>query len=133
MLCRSEQARGRAVATLPAAKTPAVMQITVQQPDTSTNRRAPSRSQTNTVSRPRVNCVSAHSEREEIALAECLLAGMLSPERYQRRMAELAAWDDLRMPLVVPPERGGLTGARWNGARRWPRPMVTGSGSGGTG
>jgi hypothetical protein len=50
--------------------------------------------------------VDSDSEREEIGLAECLVAGMLSPERYQRRMAELAAQDDLRMPLVVPPDPG---------------------------
>ncbi len=33
------------------------------------------------------------------------LAGILSPEDYQRAMAVLAAQDAVRHPMVVPPER----------------------------
>jgi hypothetical protein len=44
------------------------------------------------------------SEREEIELAWYVRAGILSRERYQARMAELAVRDEQRMPLVVPRE-----------------------------
>ena len=41
-------------------------------------------------------------ERAEVDLAERILAGRLQGSAYQRRMAEIAAADDLRHPLRVP-------------------------------
>jgi uncharacterized membrane protein len=43
-----------------------------------------------------------NGERAEAALAEHVLAGRVHGTDYQRRMAEIAAADDLRHPLVVP-------------------------------
>jgi hypothetical protein len=42
-------------------------------------------------------------EREEARLATALLAGDLPLVWYRHRMTELAADDDVRHPLVVPP------------------------------
>jgi len=45
-------------------------------------------------------------EREEMRLAEHLVAGELPREQYRHHMTELAAQDAKRHPIVVPPERG---------------------------
>ena len=45
-------------------------------------------------------------EWEEMGLAQLLVAGWLDRREYQSRMADLAARDALRLPLVVPPEPG---------------------------
>jgi hypothetical protein len=43
--------------------------------------------------------VEGEGEREEAALSAELFAGDLPTERYQRRMADLAAQDELRHPM----------------------------------
>jgi hypothetical protein len=44
--------------------------------------------------------------REEITLARHRISGELTPARYQRQMADLAAWDASTNPLIVPSDRG---------------------------
>jgi hypothetical protein len=47
----------------------------------------------------------SHGDRAEAVVTTWLLAGHLSAEEYRQEMAVLAAQDELRRPLVVPPER----------------------------
>ncbi|GAA2615461.1 hypothetical protein GCM10010399_53070 [Dactylosporangium fulvum] len=44
-------------------------------------------------------------ERVEAVLTTWLLSGYLSAEDYRRDMADLALHDDLRHPLIAPPDR----------------------------
>ncbi|GII23080.1 hypothetical protein [Planosporangium mesophilum] len=48
---------------------------------------------------------TANSDRAEAVLVAALLMGRLSPAQYRSAMADLAARDALRRPLVVPPDR----------------------------
>jgi uncharacterized membrane protein len=43
-----------------------------------------------------------NGERTEALLAEAILTGRLQGTAYQRRMAEIAAADDVRRPLAAP-------------------------------
>jgi hypothetical protein len=52
------------------------------------------------------SAAGSDSEREEAALVADLLAGDLPAARYHRLMADLAARDASRNPLVVPPHLG---------------------------
>ena len=47
----------------------------------------------------------AGAERDEVFLTARLLSGDLPPSLYRQGMADLAAEDAERRPLVVPPER----------------------------
>lgn len=49
----------------------------------------------------------AQDGRVEAVLTRWLLAGHLSADEYREEMAVLAERDELRHPLVVPPDRDG--------------------------
>jgi hypothetical protein len=56
---------------------------------------------------PIANCApDGDAEREEVRLAARLAAGELAREQYRLRMADLAARDAQRNPMVVPPIGG---------------------------
>lgn len=57
---------------------------------------------------PRSEPVAAERdvEREEIRLARALAGGALSPAAYRFALADLAARDTTRHPLVVPDDHG---------------------------
>jgi hypothetical protein len=56
----------------------------------------------------------------EAALTARLFAGKLDSADYRQAMAELAADDSVRHPVVVPRDRGGLDRARRSAQRRQP-------------
>ena len=55
------------------------------------------------VPRPRSEAVVPEGEALEAALAARVVHGQVSRGAYQHRMAELAAADDARRPLPLPP------------------------------
>jgi hypothetical protein len=57
--------------------------------------------------RPEAVAADIEGEREEMQLAERLVAGDLPPAQYQHVMAELAARDARRHPVVIPPDHRG--------------------------